>query len=244
MSFNWNGIMELFSDKYRPSWESVCGGSDVKGIMELADSKYKPTPEAHGICTDSDIAALPRYMVRGDGSRDGKNDTDLYYPRVVLDYEEMCCAGGDCTNCDNILWDIGKTPKKVKVVVSDVDWQSSGCSEYDPNGEYILTQVADMPCAWAAHYDPFWVYFESYSSQNCSLSETNTSSCVNIISPNHYYFINCAAPCGADGLTYYNQPYLSNCCSGTFNGGCSLYNYPRLVATFGGQAEVSWPIEE
>ena len=42
MSYNWDGLMELFTGKYRPTWSTLCGASDVKGVMELADGKYRP----------------------------------------------------------------------------------------------------------------------------------------------------------------------------------------------------------
>jgi hypothetical protein len=247
MAYNWNGIMELFSGKYRPSWSSVCGGSDVKGIMELADAKYKPTPDSHGICSDSDIAALSRYMVRGDGSREGITDTDLYYPRVVLNDEEMCCAGVNCLSCDTLLWDNGKTPKKIRAVVSGVDWQTSGCGQYDPNGDFILTQdTVAHNCFWSSGTSqlPLYYVYEAFYPVRCSLSETTTSSCFHIFDSTHWYFITCASPCAQDGLTYYNQPHLGACCSGLIIGGCWLYSQEvtHQAATFGGQAVISWPI--
>jgi len=239
--------MELFSSLYRPSWSSVCGGSDVKGVMELMDTTYRPLPEAHGICTAEDLEALERHMVRGDGSRDGHDDTNLYYPRVILNNEEMCCAGDDCDQCEGELWADGETPKLVQVVVSGVDWETSGCGEADPNGSYTLTQVA--PCIWAVSSGIFYIYYQAYSQQPCTGS--GQSSCVHVYSntlvgadANRWYFRNCHDACGRDhGNTYYNFNLTANeCCGLAWNGGCDFLGTLMPNAAFGGQAEVSWPV--
>lgn len=240
--------MELFSGAYRPSWPSVCGGSDVKGIMELAETTYKPTPESHGICTDEDIAAMERHMVKGDGSREDHEDTNLYYPRVILNNEETCCAGDDCVQCNDELWAAGKSPKKVRVVVSGVDWESSGCGEADPNGNYILGQTT-TPCIWAVASGFFLIYYQAYSQISCM--DAGQSSCIHVFSDtargayaNHYYFRNCHDACGRDyDGTYYNlDNTVNDCCGITWNGGCDFLSMLLPVAAFGGQAEVSWPV--
>lgn len=234
--------MELFSGKYRPSWSSVCGGSDVKGIMELADTTYKPKPEAHGICSESDISALSRMMVKRD-------DSSLYYPRVILNNQEMCCAGNNCENCDGELWENGETPKKVEVIVSGVDWETSGCGEADPNGTYILGQTSN-PCIWAVSSGIFYIYYQAYSQVPCS--PAGQSSCIHVFSDtllgastNKWYFRNCHDACGRDhGGTYYNGDIaVTDCCTHNRVGGCDFLPYKAIPsAAFGGQAVVSWPI--
>ncbi len=132
MSYDWNGLMELLDGKYRPTWLSLCGGDDVKGVMEKEDSKYMPVADAHGLCGELDGVMV--------------NDGGKYYPRIVLDHQYQCCYGSDCDTCNGKLWTPGETPKIVQVVVSGVT--EAACSENDPNGTYILTQIPDFPCRY------------------------------------------------------------------------------------------------
>ncbi len=138
MSYNWDGLMELISGKYRPTWEDPCGGSDVKGVMEEEDGKYKPVSDAYGVCQG-------QYGVM-------VNDNGKYFPRIVQSSADACCAGANCFRCDDVLWANGATPKQVQVVFTGITEEA--CSEgNDPNGTYILDQIDSFPCWWYSEPD-------------------------------------------------------------------------------------------
>ncbi len=225
MSYDWDGLMELISGKYRPTWSSLCGGSDVKGVMELEDGKYKPVADAHGLCNE-----LEGVMV---------NDGGKYFPRIVLENQYQCCHGEDCNVCNNILWVSGETPKQVQVVISGVT--EAACSEGDPNGTYILTQMVgfpdtgdNFPCRWYAEPNAggfFCYYFTYHLARSGVLVGTD----------NYWYF---AIEHGTWCLSppeYNNTFQQVACCSGfKFSPfGLGL----KESAAYGGQAVVSWPIE-
>jgi hypothetical protein len=142
MSYNWDGLMELLSGKYRPTWEDPCGGSDVKGDMELDSGKYKPMADANNLCEQKEGV-----MVLDDGK---------YRPRVVLEHENACCQGVDCEHCgwENI------TPQIMKLTLAGVT--EGNCSEEDPNGEYIIKQDPDWPCYWETPSDDTGAFLVKY----------------------------------------------------------------------------------
>ncbi len=220
MSYNWDGLMELLSGKYRPTWSSLCGGSDVKGVMELESGKYKPVADAHGMCEELDGVMV------NDG--EGK-----YFPRIVLAYEDMCCAGEDCSVCDDELWNSGETPKRVQVVFTGITEEA--CSEgNDPNGTYILNQMELWPCWWYSEPDAngFFCYY------TCSGGYPATSGVV-LGTVNKWYFGSKPRPACKTG-TFEGGYTSENCCAGTYD----LYNLgPKQLAAYGGEAIVSWPIE-
>lgn len=210
--------MELVSGttKYRPTWTNPCGGDDVKGHMELDTGKYKPVSDAYGICDEKS-----GIMVNSEGK---------YHPRIVLDYEDICCPGSDCSVCDDILWDSGETPKRVKVVISGVT--EAVCSEgNDPNNTYILEQVPDWPCWW--YYDTdangFFLYYTAsgYDVANVVLGTAT-----------YWYFIGVTQP-PCSNETFIGA-YSSDVCCGP--GGYAPFGIgPKYLAGYGGQAVVSWP---
>lgn len=220
MSYNWDGLMELLDGKYRPTWSSLCGGSDVKGIMEEENSKYKPVADAHGVCGELDGVMV--------------NDGGKYFPRIVLAYEDMCCPGRDCSVCDDELWNSGATPKRVQVVFSGIT--EAECSEAGPNGTYLLDQMASFPCWWYSEPDAngFFCYYTCFGG-------TPAESGLVLGTANYWYFASKSRPACKTG-TFEGFYTVENCCTDSYRP--SPYGFGGLqVAAYGGQAEVSWPIE-
>jgi len=144
MSYNWDGLMVLFGDKYGPTWVSDCPGlATVNGVMEVDGKKYKPIPDAYGICTAEEAKGESQMMVLDVSS--GK-----YFPRVIKTNQTDCCAS-ECSGCTPSIFSVTGTPYKVTATVSGITECAGKCSEsfIDFTGDYEMTQLSsDYPCAW------------------------------------------------------------------------------------------------
>ena len=214
MSYDLDGIMVLFSGKYRPEWENPCGGDDVDGVMEKVSTKYRPKL-SFGICEDK-----TGIMVESSSK---------YFPRITLDSEYQCCIGDDC-GC----WDDGATPMVVKATVSGVLLCDG--TEEDPNGEYTLTQYSeDWPCLYygtkdgSDHFTIQW--------RASGLYEGTLFSSLYIWSTDLWYFGR-TLPGGGCDITY-NNAYKSDYCGRELAGGYGDTTR-RIVAAYDGEAEITW----
>lgn len=215
MAYDLDGIMVLFSGKYRPEFEDPCGGDDVPGSMEKVGSKYRPVL-SFGLCEEN----FSGVMVNSGGK---------YFPRVELNNEYQCCTGYDC-DC----FGLDPTPKVITVTVSGIE-QCDGIAEEDPNGTYILTQVGeDYSCEYrgekegSSHFTARW--------RGSFGVDATVYSSFYIWSDDLWYFQDAIA--GGCDLEY--ESFVSEGWCGMLLSGGWGYPEKKTIAAYEGTAVITW----
>ncbi len=144
MPYDLTGCMELNGGRWRPVWESPCGGASMYGCMDLVGGKHAPKFNGgFGACTEDKTGCMELNA--------GKHRPVLTYD----DYANLAALrAACCPNCTHCFGEF-EAPAFIKITFVDVIVCEKN-PPFDPHGivpggEYILPWFDDQGatvCKW------------------------------------------------------------------------------------------------